>query len=92
MSIKTRKSNGQGHTFKVGNSWKTVITSQGRTVTATAKTQQESKRRAKEKVHQLPAANNGKVLAKRDKFSDSIGIIRDRIVEAVLILLALGRD
>jgi integrase len=62
MSIKTRKSNGQGHTYKVGNSWKTVITSQGRTVTATAKTQQESKRRAKEKVHQLPAANNGKVL------------------------------
>ena len=62
MSIKTRKSNGQGHTYKVGNSWKTVITSQGRTVTATAKTQQESKRRAKEKLHQLPAANNGKVL------------------------------
>jgi integrase len=46
----------------VGNSWKTVITSQGRTVTATAKTQQESKRRAKEKIHQLPVANNGKVL------------------------------
>ena len=36
MSIKTRKSNGQGHTYKVGNSWKTVITIQGRTVTATA--------------------------------------------------------
>lgn len=30
--------------------------------------------------------------AKRDKFSDSIGIIRDRIVEAVSLLLALGRD
>jgi hypothetical protein len=30
--------------------------------------------------------------AKRDKFSDSIGIIRDRIVEVVTILLALGRD
>ena len=42
MSTKTRKSNGQGHTYKVGKSWKTVITSQGRTVTATAKTQQES--------------------------------------------------
>jgi integrase len=62
MSTKTRKSNGQGHTYKVGNSWKTVITSKGRTVTATAKTQQESKRRAKEKVHQLPASNNGKVV------------------------------
>ena len=37
--------------------------------------------------------SGGKALkAKRDKFSDSIGIIRDRIVEAVLILLALGRD
>ena len=30
--------------------------------------------------------------AKRDKFSDSIGIIRDRIVEVVTALLALGRD
>ena len=37
--------------------------------------------------------SGGKALkAKRDKFSDSIGIIRDRIVQAVLILLALGRD
>jgi transcriptional regulator with XRE-family HTH domain len=37
--------------------------------------------------------SGGKALkAKRDKFSDSIGIIRDRIVEAVLLLLALGRD
>ena len=58
---KSRKANGQGHTYKVGNSWKTVITSQGRTVTATAKSQQESKRRAKEKLVHLPIANNGKV-------------------------------
>lgn len=61
MSTKTRKSNGQSHTYKVGNSWKTVIAIQGRAVTATAKTQQESKRRAKEKVHQLPIANHGKI-------------------------------
>ena len=59
---KSRKANGQGHTYKVGNSWKTVITSQGRTVTATAKSQQESKRRAKEKLVQLPIANTGKAM------------------------------
>jgi transcriptional regulator with XRE-family HTH domain len=36
---------------------------------------------------------SGKALkARRDKFSDSMGIIRDRTVKAVLILLALGRD
>ena len=29
---------------------------------------------------------------KRDKFSDSMGIIRDRIVEVVGALLSLGRD
>ena len=62
MSIKTRKSNGQGHTYKVGNSWKTVIIIQRRTVAATAKSQQESKRRAKEKIQQLPIANHGKLL------------------------------
>lgn len=62
MSTKTRRSNGQGHTYKIGNSWKTVITIQGRTVTTTAKSQQESKRRAKEKVSHLPVANHGKQL------------------------------
>jgi transcriptional regulator with XRE-family HTH domain len=37
--------------------------------------------------------NSSKALkTKRDQFSDSIGIIRDGIVKAVLILLALGRD
>lgn len=37
--------------------------------------------------------SGGKALkSKRDKFSDSIGIIRDRIVEVVLSLLAMGRD
>ena len=63
QTSKSRKANGQGHTYKVGNSWKTVITSRGRTVTATAKSQQESKRRAKEKLTQLPAVNHGKVIA-----------------------------
>lgn len=62
MATKTRKSNGHGYTYKVGNSWKTVISSQGRTVTATAKTQQESRRRAKEKAQQLPVVNHGRIL------------------------------
>jgi Phage integrase, N-terminal SAM-like domain len=59
---KSRKSNGQGYTYRVGNSWKTVIESQGRVVTATAKSQQESRRRAKEKVLQLEPLNNGIVM------------------------------
>jgi hypothetical protein len=47
----TRKANGQGYTYSIGGSYKTVIRHKGRVVTATAKTVQESKRMAKERVY-----------------------------------------
>lgn len=61
----TRKANGQGHTYKVGGSYKTVIRHKGNVVTATAKTAQESKRLAKERVSQVPAYGLQKVLPKQ---------------------------
>jgi len=53
VSQKKRNSNGLGHTFKVGNSYKTVIRRKGRVFTATAKTQQESRRLAKIKADEF---------------------------------------
>jgi integrase len=49
-----RKANGQGHTYKVGNSYRTVIHRDAYIVTAMARTPQESKRKAKEKLLTLP--------------------------------------
>jgi len=54
MGKNTRTSNGQGHTYKVGSSYKTVIRHKGVVVTATAPTAQLSRAKAKEKVEQLP--------------------------------------
>ena len=54
--IRSRKSNHQGHTYKVGNSWRTVIRINGATVSANASTQQESRKRAKEKLNQTQVA------------------------------------
>lgn len=48
---KTRKGNGQGYTYQVGNSYKTVIRHQGRVISATAKTRAESRKNAKEKLN-----------------------------------------
>jgi integrase len=45
-----RRSNGQGHTYKVGNSYRTVIHCEGHVITAMAATAQESRKRAKEKL------------------------------------------
>jgi integrase len=50
VSDKKRNSNGLGHTFNVGNSYKTVIRRKGRVFTATAKTQQDSRKLAKIKA------------------------------------------
>ncbi len=52
-----RKANYQGHTYKVGNSWRTVIRAQGKTISANASTQQESRKRAKEKLGEMPELN-----------------------------------
>jgi integrase len=53
-----RKANGQGHTYKVRNSYRTVIHRDDYVVTAMAATPQESKRKAKEKLLLLPASIN----------------------------------
>ena len=50
----SRRSNGQGHTYKVGNSYRTVIHCEGHVVTAMAATAQESRKRAKEKLELIP--------------------------------------
>jgi hypothetical protein len=57
----TRKANGQGHTYKVGNSYRTAIRKGGFTITAMGATAQESRKRAKAKLDALPnlgGANN----------------------------------
>jgi integrase len=54
MGKSTRTSNGQGHTYKVGKSYKTVIRHKGVVVTATAATLQLSRAKAKDKVEKLP--------------------------------------
>ena len=56
----SRRSNGQGHTYKVGSSYRTVIHHNGHIVTAMAATVQESRKRAKEKLEKLPKATTGK--------------------------------
>jgi integrase len=53
--INGRKPNGFGHTYKVGNSWKTVIRKDGRVVTAMAKNRAESRQKAKSKLLDLSA-------------------------------------
>jgi len=50
METKTRKANGQGHTYQVGKAYKTVIRFNGSVVTASGKTKSESQRRAKSKA------------------------------------------
>jgi len=46
----TRKSNGQGHTYKAGGSYRTVIRHNGASITAMAKSHQESRKKAKAKL------------------------------------------
>ena len=50
----SRRSNGQGHTYKVRNSYRTVIHYNGHVITAMAATTQESRKLAKEKLEKLP--------------------------------------
>ena len=50
-----KKANGQGYTFKVGSSFRTVIKHNGYVVTAMARTAQESRQLAKAKLSQLPS-------------------------------------
>jgi integrase len=49
-----RKANGQGYTYKVGNSYRTVIRRGDHSITAMAATAQESRRLVKVKLEKLP--------------------------------------
>jgi integrase len=65
MTQKSRKPNGHGYTYKNGNSYRTVIQHNGRTITASAKTAQESRRLAKEKVLSIPLNAQGLLLKQK---------------------------
>jgi integrase len=56
----SRKANGQGHTYKVGNSYRTVIRRGDHLITAMGPTSQESRKRAKAKLEKLPNVLNSK--------------------------------
>jgi integrase len=53
-----RRANGNGHTYKVGNSYRTVIRKNGYVITAMASNAQESRKRAREKLALLPKLGN----------------------------------
>lgn len=56
----SRKANGQGHTYKVKNSYRTVIRRGDHVITAMGPTSQESRKRAKLKLEKLPNVLNSK--------------------------------
>ena len=53
-----RRANGNGHTYKVGNSYRTVIRKNGYVITAMASNPQESRKKAKEKLAAQPNLGN----------------------------------
>jgi len=65
----SRRSNGQGHTYKVKNSYRTVIHYNGHVVTAMAATTQESRKLAKEKLEKLPKAIGNKIALPQSKIA-----------------------
>ncbi len=65
----SRRSNGQGHTYKVGKSYRTVINYNGHVVTAMAPTTQESRKRAKEKLEKLPKSVTSKSALPQSKIA-----------------------
>ena len=65
----SRRSNGQGHTYKVSKSYRTVIHYNGHVVTAMAPTTQESRKRAKEKLEKLPKSATSKSALPQSKIA-----------------------
>lgn len=65
----SRRSNGQGHTYKVKNSYRTVIHYNGHVVTAMAATTQESRKLAKEKLEKLPKVTGTKSALPQSKIA-----------------------
>jgi len=62
MTKGLRNANGLGHTYKVGNSYKTVIRRNGKVFTATAPTQKDSRHRAMLKAEGITAASTNATL------------------------------
>ncbi len=58
---KSRRRNGDGNTYRYKNGWRTVISHKGHTVTAMGRSEQESRRLAKEKIKGLPI-NDGSLV------------------------------
>jgi integrase len=56
MTGNRKRANGQGHTYREKNSWRTVIRHEGHIVSASARTEAESRRLAKLKVARLVAS------------------------------------
>lgn len=72
--INRRKSNGFGHTYKVGNSWRTIIRHQGQVISASSAIKDESRKRAREKYLLAisganPSATTDKTLTVESFFS-----------------------
>jgi len=65
----TRKANGQGHTYKVANSYRTVIRLGDHTITAMAPSAQESRKKAKLKVESLPNIMGKRGALPRSRFA-----------------------
>lgn len=57
----TRRRNGDGTTYRHKNGWRTKITRGNQTVTAMGRSEQESRRKAKEKLAKLPVLDNSLV-------------------------------
>lgn len=60
---KSRRRNGDGNTYRYKNGWRTVISHKGHTVTAMGRSEQESRRLAKEKIKTLPVYDGSLVPA-----------------------------
>ncbi len=60
---KSRRRNGDGNTYRYKNGWRTVISHKGHTVTAMGRSEQESRRLAKEKIRALPVYDGSLVPA-----------------------------
>ena len=58
----TRRRNGAGTTYRHKNGWRTKITRGSQTVTAMGRSEQESRRLAKEKLAKLPLMDNSLVI------------------------------
>ena len=59
---KSRRRNGDGNTYRHKNGWRTVISHKGHTVTAMGRSEQESRRNAKEKMAKLPLLDDSLVV------------------------------